>query len=54
MAARTRVEVVESDSIQCIFGENTGQQDLLVLVEVKESKASGMALRWTVEPYLDE
>lgn len=34
LVAWTRVEAVESDSIQCILGK-LSQQDLLVLVEVK-------------------
>ena len=45
--AWTRVEAVESDSIQCILGK-LNQQDLLVLVEVKEREAPGMALRRTL------
>lgn len=47
LVAWTRVEAVESDSIQCILGK-LSQQDLLVLVEVKEREAPGMALRWTL------
>lgn len=47
LVAWTRAEAVESDSIQCILGK-LSQQDLLVLVEVKEREAPGMALRWTL------
>ena len=50
--AWTRVEAVGSDSIQCILGKSS-QQDLLVLVEVKEREVPGMALRRTAEPSLD-
>ena len=52
MVAWTRVEAVGSDSIQCILGKSS-QQDLLVLVEVKEREVPGMALRRTAEPSLD-
>ena len=45
--AWTRVEAVESDFIQCILGK-LNQQDLLVLAEVKEREAPGMALRRTL------
>ena len=47
LVAWTRVEAVESDFIQCILGK-LNQQDLLVLAEVKEREAPGMALRRTL------
>ena len=47
LVAWTREEAVESDSIQYILGKFS-QQDLLVLAEVKERQAPGMALRQTL------